>query len=119
MLLTLLRQVKSIVHRAKEFLKAIAISIASWPLQALPMRIVAKAVEDLAENMVSVVPLPDGQILFHTPSPVLIWRAQSLLTKEVDTTAWIDGFEKGAVFWDVGANSGVYTLYAAIPFQSI
>lgn len=83
------------------------------------MRIVAKAVEDLAENMVSVVPLPDGQILFHTPSPVLIWRAQSLLTKEVDTTAWIDGFEKGAVFWDVGANSGVYTLYAAIPFQSI
>ena len=40
-------------------------------------------------------------------------RASSLLTKEPATIAWIDGFSPGEVFWDVGANVGVYTLYAA------
>jgi FkbM family methyltransferase len=28
-------------------------------------------------------------------------------------TDWIDGFGSNAVFWDIGANVGVYTLYAA------
>lgn len=38
----------------------------------------------------------------------------TLLTKEPDTVEWINGFEKEAVFWDVGANVGVYSLYAAL-----
>src|SRR6267143_3290850 len=41
-------------------------------------------------------------------------RALSVLSKEVDTIHWIDGFEERTVFWDVGANVGVYSLYAAI-----
>jgi FkbM family methyltransferase len=40
-------------------------------------------------------------------------RANSLLTKQPSTIAWIDSFEPNSVFWDVGANVGVYTLYAA------
>jgi FkbM family methyltransferase len=39
-------------------------------------------------------------------------RARSLLTKEPGTIKWIDSL-KGGVFYDIGANIGVYTLYAA------
>jgi FkbM family methyltransferase len=38
----------------------------------------------------------------------------TLLTKQPATIAWIEGFTPGSVFWDVGANVGVYALYAAL-----
>jgi FkbM family methyltransferase len=103
-----------ILPHTKEFLKAIARKLASWPLRALPMHLGARALEDLADNMVSVTAVPNGQILFHTPTPTLIWRAHTLLIKELDTIGWIDRFIKGSVFWDIGANVGTYSLYAAI-----
>ena len=37
-----------------------------------------------------------------------------MLTRQPATIAWIDAFEPNSVFWDVGANIGVYTLYAAL-----
>jgi FkbM family methyltransferase len=40
-------------------------------------------------------------------------RGLRMLSKEPSTIAWIDGFMPGDVFWDVGANVGAYTLYAA------
>jgi FkbM family methyltransferase len=43
-----------------------------------------------------------------------LWRARTLLTKEPETLEWIDRFDDGDVYWDIGANVGVYALYAAI-----
>ncbi len=40
-------------------------------------------------------------------------RALSMLTKQPGIIRWIDAFPPQSVFWDVGANIGVYTLYAA------
>lgn len=55
-----------------------------------------------------------GEIAFWCPNETTWWRAQSLLTKEPETIEWIDGFADGDVYWDVGANVGVYALYAAM-----
>lgn len=41
-------------------------------------------------------------------------RARSMGTKQPGTLAWIDRFEPQSVFWDVGANVGQFTLYAAL-----
>ena len=42
------------------------------------------------------------------------WRADTYTTKEPDTLAWIDAFFRpGEVIYDVGANIGQYSLYAA------
>lgn len=54
-----------------------------------------------------------GPILFACPSDLARWRAETLLTKEPETLKWIERFDVGDVFWDVGANVGPYTLYAA------
>lgn len=42
------------------------------------------------------------------------WRAETLFTKEPETIAWIDFWsKKGGTFYDVGANIGAYSVYAA------
>lgn len=41
-------------------------------------------------------------------------EAKRLLILEPATIAWIDSFESGSSFWDIGANCGLYSLYAAV-----
>lgn len=41
------------------------------------------------------------------------WRFETLLDKEPETIEWIDGFKPGETLWDIGANVGIYSLYAA------
>jgi FkbM family methyltransferase len=55
-----------------------------------------------------------GTLAFFCPSKLCAWRVRTLLTKEPETIEWIDTFEKGKVLWDVGANVGIYSLYAAL-----
>jgi FkbM family methyltransferase len=54
----------------------------------------------------------DG-ILFNLPNRHCEWRVQTIYTKEPDTIAWIRSLPAGEVFYDVGANIGLYTLVAA------
>lgn len=48
-----------------------------------------------------------------TPNITTTTRAKTFSTKEPDTLKWIDSFKPNSVFLDVGANIGVYSLYAA------
>jgi FkbM family methyltransferase len=55
------------------------------------------------------------EILFYTPTKVSNYRANTIYSKEVDTIKWIDNFgNKNTVFFDIGANIGVYSLYSSI-----
>jgi FkbM family methyltransferase len=53
------------------------------------------------------------EVKYLTPSKLLKWRVDTLFTKEPDTLAWIAGFQPGEVLVDVGANVGMYTVWAA------
>lgn len=55
-----------------------------------------------------------GKLKFHCPSALALWRAKTLTTKEPDTINWINSFGPNAVLYDVGANVGLYSLYAAL-----
>lgn len=54
----------------------------------------------------------DG-ITFITPNTHCLWRVETLYTKEPDTIAWIQGMQPGETLYDVGANMGQYSMYAA------
>jgi FkbM family methyltransferase len=92
----------------------VARRVGTWPLMSVGSRHRAEVLENVSEAMISVAEIPGGEIRFYTPAPVLLRRAQSVLSKEPDTIRWIDGFDEGTVFWDIGANVGVFSLYAAI-----
>ena len=46
-----------------------------------------------------------------TPNWVCRYRANTFSTKEPETLEWIDGSESDGVFFDIGANVGLYSLY--------
>jgi FkbM family methyltransferase len=88
--------------------------MASFPLNLLRTGQKAQILEEFGNSMVTTTTFPGGKIQFSTPSPGLLSRASSMLEKEVDTIRWIDTFEHGSVLWDVGANIGVFSLYASL-----
>jgi FkbM family methyltransferase len=56
----------------------------------------------------------DGiEYAFHVPNRMVDVRARTLLTKEPDVIAWIDSFGRGEILFDVGANIGLFSIYAA------
>jgi len=50
---------------------------------------------------------------FVCPNRLVSWRARTFLTKEPETLEWIDTFQPGDVLFDIGANVGLYSIYAA------
>jgi FkbM family methyltransferase len=50
---------------------------------------------------------------FFVPNSVNRYRAETFLTKEPETLEWLDRIPAGSVVWDIGANVGLYTCYAA------
>ena len=87
--------------------------LSSLPLSKLGIDARSREIERLAEDAIVTVATGHGPIRFLCLSSLLAGRARSLITKEPDTIQWIDEFPEQAVFWDVGANVGVYSLYAA------
>jgi len=56
---------------------------------------------------------PGGEIIFCTPTTTTNWRAEGFFENEPETLSWIDGFDEDDVMFDVGANVGTYSLWAA------
>ncbi len=56
---------------------------------------------------------PEGEVKFLIPNWLTFYRADTLLTKEPETISWIRGMNSDEIFWDIGANVGTYTIFAA------
>ena len=68
--------------------------------------------EKLLETVVT--PLDGREFRFRCASETDVWRARTLATKEAGTIEWIrTAVQPGDVFFDVGANIGLYSLFAA------
>ena len=46
-------------------------------------------------------------------------RVDRIMGKEPETINWINKFKKNSIFFDVGANIGIYTLYSAVKIGNI
>ena len=53
------------------------------------------------------------ELLYTTPNQIAMWRVKTLFTKEPATIEWLDRIKQEDILLDVGANVGMYTIYAA------
>lgn len=54
------------------------------------------------------------RVVYNTPNDVTTIRVRTLLTKEPDTIQWLEAMPAGSTLLDVGANVGMYTMFAAV-----
>lgn len=50
---------------------------------------------------------------FTHPTPQIRSRNKTFASKEPETLTWIETFKEGETLWDIGANVGLYSIYAA------
>jgi len=55
-----------------------------------------------------------GSITLLCPGKLPLFRADTLFSKEPETIKWIEKFRPETVFWDIGANVGIYSIYAGL-----
>ncbi len=53
------------------------------------------------------------KLKFYIPNELTLFRINTFSTKEPETLDWIDKFQEKSIFYDVGANVGLYSCYAA------
>jgi FkbM family methyltransferase len=93
------------------------LSLLMYRLQNLPAASRARLQATFASRFVAetlTIETPRGPIAFVLLGKETGVRALSALTHQPATVEWIDSFQPNGVFWDVGANIGVYTLYAGL-----
>tara|TARA_A100001015_G_C15019316_1_gene727194 strand:- start:687 stop:1541 length:855 start_codon:yes stop_codon:yes gene_type:complete len=74
----------------------------------------------ISQNLIIKKKLFNKQVIFFTPNLIIKWRVDTLLSKEPDTLSWIDNFQDDKkTFWDIGANIGLYSIYAALKHTNI
>ena len=55
-----------------------------------------------------------GPLVFVTTHPQALLYPHDFETREPETLTWIEAFETPCRFWDIGANIGVFSLYAGL-----
>lgn len=51
---------------------------------------------------------------FYAPTKKAGWRYRTLFIKEPETIEWLRALQPTDILWDVGANVGIYSVYAAL-----
>ena len=60
-----------------------------------------------------VIKYNNVKLNFYSPNRINKFRIETFSSKEPETLKWIENFEENGVLWDIGANIGLYTCYAA------
>lgn len=79
----------------------------------------------LRDDSYQKVKILDQNIIFFVPNVIIKWRVDTFFSKEPETLEWINNFEnylgkdKQIIFWDIGGNIGLYSIYAALKYKNI
>lgn len=73
------------------------------------------------EKSYTSIRILNKKITFFTPNQISRWRVNTFYTKERETLHWIDNFidQENNVFWDIGSNIGLYSIYASVVHKKI
>ncbi len=101
----------------KKVIKSVLKAIINWFLIFLRNfktgRYVCEQILDESMNQTKVIDHSGVKLIFAVPNSLSNYRADSFSTKEPETLEWIDSMPDGSVVWDIGANVGIYSCYAA------
>ena len=68
---------------------------------------------DSAKQKVVLISHAGNLLRFSEPNALCKYRYEIFSNKVPETVKWIDSMPEGLVLWDIGANFGLYSVYAA------
>ena len=107
---------RDVLRNIRKFFLSLSANLAFGVFKSINLLWLGRSVTSLTLDKIwshtLTVRIKQKTYLFHTPNLLTDYRARTILTKEPDTISWIDTFPSDAVFWDIGANVGTFTIYA-------
>jgi FkbM family methyltransferase len=100
-------------------LKSIATTLARGLLNSRRM---TTATDFVTRNSVASlidVRYKESTLQLAHPNPQIRSRNSTFASKEPDTLQWIESFDANSVMWDIGANVGLYSVFAAIKGHTV
>ena len=101
------------IKKLKSFIKSALKAFISLTSSTKIGYIISELFIDEIMNRVISVTHQGTQLKFSAPNWITKWRAETFSDKEPETLEWIEKIPKGSVLWDIGANVGIYSCYAA------
>lgn len=101
------------MKKLKELIKKIVLKVTRLLGTTKTGRYVETLLLEQAMTHTHRVVYENTEMRFVCPNPLTRWRADTFSEKEPETLRWIDGMSRKSVFWDVGANVGLYSIFAA------
>ena len=100
----------------KGYLASVIVAIAHLVTLCLGRRRGTEARIIASERLtaISVIATGRGRLLVHAQTRLAFRHARRLFHLEADTIEWIDAIPDGSCFWDIGANIGLFSLYAGL-----
>jgi len=78
------------------------------------LRTILDMIVDENKNSIRTLSLKNKNLRFFEINAITKYRNDTFFEKEPETLNWINSFDKSSHFWDIGANVGLYSIYAAI-----
>lgn len=77
--------------------------------------------EFIRKNSYTKLNVSGADIKFFTPNYYTLLRVNTFFSKEPETLNWIKNFKESGnqIFWDIGANIGLYSIYAALKHPNL
>lgn len=78
--------------------------------------------EFIEKDSYKKIKILEKDIKFFTPNYITNFLIDEFYTKEPETLEWINSFKKNEnkiIYWDIGANIGLYSIYAALKHEDI
>jgi FkbM family methyltransferase len=94
----------------------ILILIEKFVLLLTKKSIMMSLVNLIQKNSYKSIMILQKEVSFFIPNTTTKWRVDTFFSKEPETLEWINSFEnkKNLIFWDIGANIGLYSIYNSL-----
>lgn len=97
----------------KQSIRASLAACSRWLGKTRAGAVVFEIIVNAAMQATQTLAHQETTLTFAVPNKLNGFRVKSFSSKEPETLQWIDSIPRGAVVWDVGANIGLYSCYAA------
>ncbi|MHA8054516.1 FkbM family methyltransferase [Aquirufa nivalisilvae] len=97
----------------KNIIKSLLTIIVNWMINTKLGKSLFEYVFNIVRESTTPIKHKNVELKITTPNQLCDFRAETFSTKEPETLEWIDSLLENSVLWDIGANVGLYSIYAA------